>query len=263
MIGKTKRTFTLIELLVVIAIIAILAAMLMPALKEARNRAKTIDCMNTLKNIQSAIDNYETDNDDSVMPYHYSGHNGDGNLAPGVDSKKFGYWMRLITANDYWGGGFYDSSAVAAQYPGVPTTEKDLPKVACAMETRDRVDTNKSYPSPHAGKGGTYDYGVNMNVRASASSSTSEVLKKVIKKSSVSIPTKLYSAFDAESFGIDGTQGAANQKIPQRHKYPTANIAFFDGHIEFTDAKWAGVASDADKKTYWWTTFRSGKKQGQ
>ena len=102
-----------------------------------------------------------------------------------------------------------------------------------------------------------------MNVRANLSSTTSDVLKKVIRKSLIVSPTKLYSAFDAESFGIDGTQGAGNQKIPQRHKYPTANIAFFDSHIEFTDAKWAGLASDADKKTLWWTTFRNGKKQGQ
>ena len=64
-----RRNFTLIELLVVIAIIAILAAMLLPALSKARDRARSTTCINNLKNVNLQTRLYADDNNDYMMAW--------------------------------------------------------------------------------------------------------------------------------------------------------------------------------------------------
>ena len=145
--GQAKRRFTLIELLVVIAIIAILAAMLLPALSGARERGKANVCLGQQKQVALAIILYADDNNE-FLPYNvwnwYA--NGTGSWTwlcrdylhmasyyqsavlrcPSINQKGGnreggGYYYErcgtnsMVTYNDYWGnveyGGRWDATA--------------------------------------------------------------------------------------------------------------------------------------------------------
>src|SRR5271170_146491 len=102
------RGFTLIELLVVIAIIAILAAMLLPALSQAKEDARTAQCISNQRQIGIATSMYAEDNRDT---FFYC------NLGNGPQVENGGAWFKSPTSQvplsacdpgnlAYWGIGY-------------------------------------------------------------------------------------------------------------------------------------------------------------
>ena len=90
---RSAAAFTLIELLVVIAIIAILAALLLPVLSKAKEKAKSIACLNDMKQIMLATKMYVDDNHGTMIPL----------------------WVQQGTPD--WPAWNYDAATFVIQYP--------------------------------------------------------------------------------------------------------------------------------------------------
>ena len=105
--GRNQGKFTLIELLVVIAIIAILAALLLPALNQAREKARFISCAAKLKMLGTAMNMY-CDDYKSHMPYNELKINAVGIFVATYMDRRKGMPSFLLVTLGYYGRGGND-----------------------------------------------------------------------------------------------------------------------------------------------------------
>ena len=120
---RFRNGFTLIELLVVIAIIAILAAMLMPALQQARESGRTASCQNNLKQFGSAFAQYVDTYNDFFPPYTLI--NADGSKVNSTIQNKWN-WAATLQMLNLVTGDLWKCPTAKASFPGDAAYMRDL-----------------------------------------------------------------------------------------------------------------------------------------
>lgn len=241
----SKRAFTLIELLVVIAIIAILAAMLLPALSKAKQKAHTISCLSTLRQWGLGFRLYADENSDFVPE--------EGSIGDAINAKS------LPTVNNLEEA-WYNSVAKFIGQKSMVDLYTATPPIIPAPGTPS-LYTCPAAPVPRKNPSLNWAYFMyGENNRLCVNRSTRAAGTPQTKLTGVTKPTDTIFVAELDGNGASDSQislsGVTGQYAVGRHANK-GNFSFVDGHSATikTNDFWR-TSTDSNSSTSEWSQER-------
>lgn len=266
-ISTKRRGFTLIELLVVIAIIAILAAMLLPALSRAKESARKTQCIGNVKQMQMMWLLYATDNNDSLVRP----------LSIGNFEQPFGTINSYYAWPAAWVGGVEDFDPDRAsntatvlltdsKYAAFGNYNRNPSLYRCPSDVSVVRKNNTVLPRIRS-------YSLNwvlgeMNIAIPAPAPYDTIPGPLYKRASDIAnpgPANQFAFLDENPLSVDGTEFVLDSypyrldSLPGSYHNSSSAISFVDGHVE--THKWVdprtkpSLANVSTAPQFYWGTF--------
>lgn len=214
---KQRKKFTILELMIVVSVIVILIAILIPALKKARDKAGQILCTGNLRQMGVAGNAYADDQDDFFVPLvmRYSGNSGDA-----ICWYTNRMYLRYLTGRDMSTSGY---NSLYGKYYGNVSSKMVCPASATARNEPEKVCLQSAY-------------GMNMHTFVKNNVSILNTGFRGVysyKRSRITAPSRRFCFMGGSSWVSRVSKFSVDSSVRYWHQDGNlANTVFFDTHVK-------------------------------